>query len=814
MTRTDRGDADSRRARTLPRVSIMVKAVLLSWLVTVVTIAIFAFSIIPQQRRALIDSLRSKAEVTSTSVRDVAATAILVEDYGTVVEHCLQIVGDGSSVSYIVITRQDGFSLVHRPGGWSNATLGSDWRPGGPRLPAGLLRKTEMASDEVYLYSRPLDYSGIEWGWIHVGLSLQQYNEEKRSVYGWTLLLGIASILVGLLATILYARRLVGPIRDLTEATRRVAAGDLKARARIRSGDEIETLGESFDHMTETLQRTLEELTGARDYTANVLQSMNDMLFVVTPDGRIETANAAACTLLGYSESELLGQPMAKLLPAAAPTSAPALQWRESPGQSVERMLRSKSGGEIPVLFSASPLGSAGEGSAGFVCVALDVRERRRAEEARLAREERLRRQQAALTELAQDRALHEGDLDVAARRLTESAARTVSVAHVSLWLLSRDHVLLECVDWFDRPRRLHLHWAPMRLDDFPGFAVGLQSERVVALDDPSRLRFVPALRATLGGDFLLGALLQAPVRVAGHVAGVVMMAEGQARNWSLEEQNFAGSLADLASLALDARARKRSRQELEAAKEAAEAGSRAKSEFLANMSHELRTPLNAIIGYTELLEEEAREVGHASWLDDLGKIAAASKHLLGLITDILDVSKIEAGRMQVSLEAFDLADAVNAVAVTTRGLIEKNGNRFHVDCRPDIGTMVGDKVKLHQILINLLSNAGKFTTNGEVALTVEREGELDNEWYRFVVRDTGIGIAPEQIPNLFAAFSQGDASTTRQYGGTGLGLVISRRFCTMMGGGLTVESQPSRGATFTVRLPAVVAMTVSESIP
>ncbi len=799
------------RARLRPRVSIMVKAVLLSWLVTVVTIAIFAFSIIPQQRRALVDALQSKAEVTSTSVRDVAATAILVEDYGAVVEHCLQIVGDGSSVAYIVITRQDGFSLVHRAGAWSNASLGEEWRPTGRREAGGTIRRTAMADDEVYHYSRPLDYSGIEWGWIHVGLSLTQYNREKAAASQWTLVLGIASILVGLLATILYARQLVGPVRRLTEVTRRVAAGDLRARAGIASGDEIQTLGESFDEMTGTLQRTLEELTSARDYTRNVLQSMNDLLFVVTPDGTIETANAAARTLLGYTDTELVGQPIARLLGADAPAAAVPL-WQEASGGSVERTLRSKTGEEIPVLFSASPLGSGERAPAGFVCVALDIRERRRAEQARSAREERLQHQQAALAELARDRALHKGDLDAAAAQLTEAAARTLSVAHASLWLLSRDQSLLECVDWFDRARRRHVRRASLHVEEFEGFADGLRAERVVAREQPSRLPPIPALRSASGGDLTLSALLQAPVRVAGRTAGIVMIAEEGPRTWSLEDQNFAGSLADLASLALDARERRRSRQELEAAKEAAEAGSRAKSEFLANMSHELRTPLNAIIGYSELLQEEARDGGHAAWLDDLGKITAASRHLLGLITEILDVSKIEAGRMELSLEAFDVADAIEAVAVTTRGLIEKNGNRLHLNCPRNIGSMVGDKVKVQQILINLLGNAGKFTSNGDVWLDVEREGESDNQWFRVVVRDTGIGIAPEQMPSLFSAFSQGDASTRRKYGGTGLGLVISRRFCTMMGGELSVDSKPRQGATFTVRLPAVVTPREMES--
>jgi len=227
------------------------------------------------------------------------------------------------------------------------------------------------------------------------------------------------------------------------------------------------------------------------------------------------------------------------------------------------------------------------------------------------------------------------------------------------------------------------------------------------------------------------------------------------------------------------------------------------KSNFLANMSHELRTPLNAIIGYSEMLQEEAEETDAEAFLPDLQRINAAGKHLLGLINDILDLSKIEAGRMDLFLETFEVGRLVQDVESIVQPLMEKNGNSLIVTCPGDLGTMHADQTKLRQALFNLLSNAAKFTERGSISLTVEREAD---DWLTFSVSDTGIGMTEEQLGQLFEAFSQAEASTRSKYGGTGLGLAISRHFCRLMGGDLTVSSIYGQGSTFTVRLPAVVS--------
>ena len=235
------------------------------------------------------------------------------------------------------------------------------------------------------------------------------------------------------------------------------------------------------------------------------------------------------------------------------------------------------------------------------------------------------------------------------------------------------------------------------------------------------------------------------------------------------------------------------------------EVASRHKSEFLAHMSHELRTPLNAIIGYSEMLQEEAEDLEADALVPDLKKINAAGKHLLELINDVLDLSKIEAGRMELYLETFGVSDLMRDIAAVVRPLAEKKANRLEVHCDVGAGSMRADLTKVRQALFNLLSNACKFTEGGTVSLTVTREATETGEWLRFAVTDTGIGMTPEQMGRLFQEFAQADASVTRTYGGTGLGLALSRRLCRMMGGDITAASQAGRGSTFTIRLPADV---------
>jgi signal transduction histidine kinase len=240
---------------------------------------------------------------------------------------------------------------------------------------------------------------------------------------------------------------------------------------------------------------------------------------------------------------------------------------------------------------------------------------------------------------------------------------------------------------------------------------------------------------------------------------------------------------------------------ELAVARDSEKDANKAKSRFLANMSHELRTPLNAIIGYSELLAEDCDAEGNHAAAQDLSRIQTAARHLLNLINEILDLSKIEAGQMALFVEDVQIGTLLDEVVSVLKPLIAERNNVLNVDCTNRGETLKTDAVKLRQILLNLISNAAKFTENGAISVRAESQGN----WFTMVVSDTGIGMTPSQMKNLFKAFVQADGSTTRKYGGTGLGLAISRQFCEMMDGTIEVNSEAGKGTTFTVRIPATI---------
>ncbi len=334
------------------------------------------------------------------------------------------------------------------------------------------------------------------------------------------------------------------------------------------------------------------------------------------------------------------------------------------------------------------------------------------------------------------------------------------------------------------------------------------QIDRQLYVDPQRRTEFIQLISQH-------GAVTDFESQVYRHDGSIIWISENacEVRDGDGKFLYYEGTVKDITD-------RKRAAEELFKAKEAAEAASRAKSQFLANMSHELRTPLNAIIGYSEMLQEDSQDMGYDDIVPDLEKIHGAGKHLLGLINDILDISKIEAGKMDLYLEAFNISDLIIEVQATVQPLVEKNSNKLIVHCPDDLEVMHADITKIRQTLFNLLSNASKFTKEGTITLAVERDesGRMRDEKENpsliphpsalilFTVSDTGIGMSEEQVSRLFQAFTQADASTTRKYGGTGLGLAISRRFCQMMGGDIRVESNLGKGSTFTVYLPLKVS--------
>jgi signal transduction histidine kinase/ActR/RegA family two-component response regulator len=289
------------------------------------------------------------------------------------------------------------------------------------------------------------------------------------------------------------------------------------------------------------------------------------------------------------------------------------------------------------------------------------------------------------------------------------------------------------------------------------------------------------------------------------------MLSEIQQRDITLQSTN--GELKTRThELEQEVFQRKQTQEELLNAKHAAEEANRAKSTFLANMSHELRTPLNAIIGYSEMLEEETRDSGKIENVQDLKKIQSAGKHLLSLINDVLDLSKIEAGKMGLHLETFDVSQVIEEMVTTLQPAAAKNANSIHVHLAKNVSVMKADITKVRQILFNLLSNACKFTDHGTISVDVDQIRVEERDWIQFRVSDTGIGISAKQKENLFQEFAQADASIARKYGGTGLGLAITHRFVQLMKGQINVESEPGLGAIFTVQLPTQVVIESTES--
>ncbi len=357
--------------------------------------------------------------------------------------------------------------------------------------------------------------------------------------------------------------------------------------------------------------------------------------------------------------------------------------------------------------------------------------------------------------------------------------------------------------DWDTDNDRIYISPRFMEIADMTHGETVLDSEQMLShMHSGDLARHLKSMHAHLRGE---AEFYTAEYRIRckdGTDRWVLNRGAGQ-RDASGHVYRVAGSLTDIT-------VRKQAEMALRDAKEQAEAATRTKSQFLANVSHELRTPLNAIIGLAEMLREEAEESDDGELSEPLQRIVSAGRHLLRLINDLLDLTKIEAGRLDLHIEDFHIAPMVHDVATTARGLAIANDNQLAVRCNDDIGTMHSDITRVRQIMLNLLSNAFKFTEQGAVTLDAVRESAQSQDWLVVVVADTGIGMTEEQIERLFQEFTPADNSMTRKYGGTGLGLAISRRLCNLLGGEISVRTELDKGTTFTVRLPVAGPSTQS----
>jgi PAS domain S-box-containing protein len=359
--------------------SLLFRTTFLCWGVIVFTICAIALAFIPSQKKALLESMTSMAKVMATSIGQVTATSIVLEDYSSVVDHCIKVLKENPNILYVVITRKDGFSLIHAEDQWRYQTMEGLWRPVSTPPVTDILSRSELINREVYHFTYPFTYSGIEWGWIHIGLSLHKYFADVRGVYLVTAMLSFFCMALGLIISVIFARKLSHPIMLLDSITQQVAAGDLTVRAQISTGDEVQSLAHSFNQMTEALQSSQHELIAARDYTDNIIRSMSDTLIVVGPDNRIQKVNAASCALLDYQEKELVGLEFRDIVI----NNDDFLQDVSVIGtiHNKEMTYRSRSGNMIPVSFSSAPLHDNEGRFLGIVCVAQDITLRKQAEE-------------------------------------------------------------------------------------------------------------------------------------------------------------------------------------------------------------------------------------------------------------------------------------------------------------------------------------------------------------------------------------------------------------------------------------------------
>jgi PAS domain S-box-containing protein len=535
------------------------------------------------------------------------------------------------------------------------------------------------------------------------------------------------------------------------------------------------------------------------------LEHMADSMLVFNQAHRLVDYNPAASQLLHLSVEKIIGQPVAEVF---AGPFFPLYQQYQQDQEIAE--LQVDDGQSIYYFASRMSILYDHQGERnGTLFLLRDITERKQAEIA-LDRQKQLFENLVAVARAVTQSPLLQdtlqGTIDIATT-LTQAKAGSLFVldeqanvihgilAHAPNTLKQRSNIQAQVMErglagWVRRHRQAAL------------ITDTRQDPRWLVLpDQPREMRSV----------------LSVPILQGEHVVGILTLTHTEPNKFTETHLQLMQSAADQITLALRTAqmydAEQRLVSELSVAKEVAESASQTKSAFLANMSHELRTPLTAIIGYSELLREESTDLDRETLIARLEKIEVSAHHLLAIINDVLDMAKIEVGKTELYLEAVNVRELIDNVLITASPLVENSSNQLNLKLAPDLGRITADQAKLRQVIINLLSNAAKFTSDGHITLSVSRKTGADQaECFCFEVCDDGIGMTTEQVDNLFQPFMQADSSTARNYGGTGLGLAISQRFCQMMGGKITVTSQFGQGSCFTVRLPVHHQLDESET--
>jgi PAS domain S-box-containing protein len=552
-------------------------------------------------------------------------------------------------------------------------------------------------------------------------------------------------------------------------------------------------------------------------FTETLVNSMPGLFYLYDARRKIIRWNQTFETVTGYSAAEIdVLDPLAYFPESERPRVHDRMLHCFAHGSSdIEVRLLSKSGRQTPYFVTGLRIDV--DGRPCMLGIGIDISARLAAEDSLRATMRRLERQNNVLSEQARSPALLSGNIEDSLRAIAELAARTLDCARTSIWFYNASRTHLRCAHLFDRETGRHSMGLEVASKDYPHYFAALDEERAIAANTALTDARTRELAPTYLIPFGISSLLDAPIRSDGRMVGVVCHEHaGPARTWQADEQNFAGSVADLVSLSIEVAQRRQAEaalreahdhleikvadrtRDLAAANERLKELDRLKSEFLATMSHELRTPLNSIIGFTGILRQGLAGPLNEEQKKQLGMVHFSARHLLGLINDLLDLSRIESGKMDLTCEDFAVEDVVHEVVQSMTPQATQKGLALDADIAEPALQLHSDRKKCFQILLNLVNNAVKFTERGRVSITVRTTAEE----VEFAVTDTGIGIKPESMAHLFEAFRQVDGSARRVYEGTGLGLYLCRQLASMLDGSISAESEFGHGSRFTFTLP------------
>ena len=639
---------------------------------------------------------------------------------------------------------------------------------------------------EVLSSYRPLELSGLDWV-IMSEIDREEALRDAEQLIDRLILVASIILAIAIYASYLFSISLTRPLRLLSTSATRLTAGELDAPVEVQTRDEIGELSQNFEALRlsiiqslaeiekqktvleETVNKRTSELNAATAQLELALSKMSNGIYMLDADMNYVLANERYTEMLGIP-SRLVerGRPEEEVIRWHAENGDYGLGDTEqligtrletlAEGRSSNAILNTTAGRIIEIRTTPIIGG-------GLIGVVTDITT--------------IKRNEAELLDQNENLKAIQSELEFSEQRIS----KIIEASPIGIVSINQKGTL---ETFSSAAEEIFGYYA----SDVIGKNIKILMEKDVAIEHDLYLeRRIPGapLSSVVGRSRIVNAVRK---------DGTVFKLEARVEEVQVGNEIFYIGLVE------DITERLELERQAEEAREQAERASEAKSAFLANMSHELRTPMNAIIGYSEMLAEDAEDDGLDDMLDDLNKITSAGKHLLSLINDVLDLSKIEAGKMDLFLEDFAVKEIVEDVASTALSLIEKNANKLVLDVDKDLDIMHGDVTKVRQILFNLISNSAKFTKEGKITLSANAASISNEPAIRFAVTDTGIGIPEDKIEHIFSEFSQADESTTRDYGGTGLGLALVKRFCEMMGGGIHVESTIGQGSSFIVTLP------------